>query len=203
MASGPESLLQPEPRSGSLLVSHPRMLDPNFMHSVILVCDHGADGTYGIVLNRRTERRVSDLGSDLPLLAGRGDPLWLGGPVSTGTLQILHRLERPITGAHAVIPGAYIGGDPEELYAAVAAAVASADPGSGVTTRDLRFVLGYSGWGEGQLETELAEGAWVVCPSTPELLFDDDPRTLWRRVLRARGRPFSELADLPPDPSWN
>jgi putative transcriptional regulator len=202
MSPGPESFMQPAPTPGCLLVAHPRMLDPNFMHSVILVCDHGAEGTYGLVLNRRTDRRVSELGSDLPLLAGRADPLWLGGPVSTGTLQILHRLGREVEGAHGVVPGAFIGGDPEELYAAIAD-VARIEPDVNVTLRDLRFVLGYSGWGEGQLDTELAEGAWVVCPATPALLFDDEPHTLWRRVLRARGRPFSALADLPPDPSWN
>jgi putative transcriptional regulator len=67
----------------------------------------------------------------------------------------------------------------------------------------LTFVVGYSGWSAKQLEGELIEGAWVVCPGTERFVFDADHETLWRRVLRARGAPYADLADLPPDPSWN
>ena len=63
--------------------------------------------------------------------------------------------------------------------------------------------MGYSGWGEGQLEAELREGAWVVCPATEALVFDTKPESLWRRALRSLGGGWAALADEPPDPSWN
>jgi putative AlgH/UPF0301 family transcriptional regulator len=61
------------PARGTFLVASPRLLDPNFMHAVVLVCDHGPQGTYGVIVNRRGEITLSDLGSDAPLLKGRAD----------------------------------------------------------------------------------------------------------------------------------
>lgn len=184
-----------EPAPGRLLVSNPRMLDPNFMHTVVFLCDHDPLGSYGLVLNRPSEKRVNDLGSKVQLLADRDDPLWIGGPVASDTLQVVHRLEEPIEGSMPILPGLYLGGEPDALDAALCRVE---DPKSRI-----RFVLGYSGWSAGQLQGEMAEGAWVVCETKPKFVFDHEPRTLWRRVLRDRGGPFAGMADLPPDPSWN
>jgi putative transcriptional regulator len=184
-----------EPVAGRLLVSNPHMMDPNFMHTVVFLCDHDALGTYGVVLNRHAGKGVNDLGSSVQLLTDRDDPVWIGGPVAADTLQVVHRLVEPIEGSQPIVPGLYLGGEPDALDAALCRV---SDPKS-----HIRFVLGYSGWSAGQLQAEMAEGAWVVCNATPDFVFDHDPDTLWRRVLRARGGPFAGLADLPPDPSWN
>ena len=182
------------PATGVFLVANPRMLDPNFMHAVVLLCDHGPQGSYGIVVNRRADKRVSELGSDAPLLAGRNDELWYGGPVSGETLQILHRLPPPVPGSFTVAPGIQLGGSQDALLGALS----DCQGGNSV-----RFVLGYSGWSADQLDHELREGAWIVCPARGPLIFDGAADTLWRRVLRARGGPYAQLAELPPDPTWN
>ena len=181
------------PRKGTLLVAGPRLLDPNFMHAVVLVCDHGAEGTFGLILNRPMPVTVGELGSEVPLLQGRRDRVWSGGPVSTGELQVIHCAGTGVLGALPVVDGVSFGGDPEVLRTALADAGAES----------VKFVLGYAGWGEGQLDAEMAEQAWIVVPATRRRIFDSHPETLWRRVLRAEGGDVAELADQPPDPSWN
>ncbi len=183
------------PAAGTFLVASPQLLDPNFMHTVVLLCDHGPLGSYGMVVNRPDDRSLSDLGVETPLLAGRSDQVWYGGPVKADLLQVLHRMGSTIPGSHTVAPGIHLGGDPAVLRTAL-----DAEPGA---EGRVRFVRGYSGWGEGQLEAELAERAWVVCPADQRFVFDSQPDTLWRRVLRAKGGAYARLADLPPDPTWN
>lgn len=181
------------PVRGTFLVASPRLIDPNFMHAVVLLCDHGPQGSYGVIVNRRGEITLSDLSSDAPLLKDRSDPVWFGGPVGVEQLQVLHGLGDTVPGSLPVLPGVQLGGDPQVLNKHL----------KGKRPAPTKFVVGYSGWGARQLEGELREGAWVVCPANDRFVFDADPETLWRRVLRARGGPYADLADIPPDPSWN
>lgn len=181
------------PVRGTFLVASPRLLDPNFMHAVVLLCDHGPEGSYGVIVNRRSPISVSELGTDAPLLKDRSDAVWFGGPVGVEQLQVLHGLGQTVPGSLPVMPGVQLGGDPAVLNQQL----------SRKKPPLLKFVVGYSGWGAKQLESELREGAWVVCPGNDRFVFDPDPDTLWRRVLRARGGPYAELADIPPDPTWN
>lgn len=176
-----------------MLVASPRMLDPNFMHAVVLLCEHNDDGTFGLILNRRLDIAVADLGSDLELLNSRKDPVFAGGPVQPTELQVLHRTGSEIPGAMAVVDGVAFGGDPDVLHAAFASS----------PDAPIRFVLGYAGWGPGQLGAEMSERSWIVVSATVKRIFDPNSETLWRRVLRAEGGEVAGLADLPPDPSWN
>jgi putative transcriptional regulator len=177
-------------------VASPSLMDPNFTHSVVLICRHSTEGSYGLIVNRRTERTVMDLESESSLLHDREDPLYLGGPVAGDTLQVLHRLGSGVPGGLLVMGETHLGGDPEVLRRALPQATAESE-------QDARFVLGCSGWGEGQLDVEIQEGAWVVCPAEERFVFDSNPESLWRRILKSLGPPYSALADLPPDPTWN
>lgn len=181
------------PRRGTLLVASPRLLDPNFMHAVVLVCEHTAEGTFGLILNRPLAVRVKDLESDAPLLRGREDAVFAGGPVARGELHVLHVTEGEVPGSMDVVDGVRFGGDPERIREALAAA-----PGAAA-----KFVVGYAGWGPGQLDAEMEEESWVVLQASRRRVFDPHPETLWRRVLRAEGGDVAALADVPPDPSWN
>jgi len=181
-----------KPRPGSLLVASPRLLDPNFMHTVVLLCDHGPAGTFGLVLNRPMGVTVGSLDAELDLLRDREDPLWSGGPVTPTEVHVLHAEGAEIPGTVAVAEGIFLGGDPDVLHSSLTKGGGSA-----------RFFAGYSGWGPGQLDEEMEDTSWIVCPATPDVVFDPRPDTLWRRVLRAQGGAVAALADVPPDPSWN
>ncbi len=183
------------PARGTLLVARPHLLDPNFVQSVILLCEHDdAGGSLGFVLNRPSDRSLDQVLQGDHDFAGRTDRVYVGGPVSLDSLAVLHRTAG-VPGALEILPGLQVGGSAAELGRRFR--------DEGTPPSDARFLVGYSGWGEGQLAAELAEESWVVCPARPEWVFDADPETLWRRVLRSMGGAWSVLPNLPFDPSLN
>ena len=156
--------------SGKLLIAAPRMSDPNFGRSVVLVIHHERDGAFGLVLNRPGGQRLAAVWEETvqepcPLDA----PLYIGGPVE-GPLMALHtdrhRSEKDVA------PGVHFARDKDHLLALVAEA-----------HQPLRVFAGYSGWGRGQLEQELERGDWTVTTATAPLVFGDEA-AMWRRVSR-------------------
>ncbi len=181
---------------GTLLAASPDMLDPNFMHSVVLICQHTAEGAYGLVVNRPSGHNTAKVLADHPLWSRTDAELFFGGPVSLNQLQLLHSAGDKVPGGVAVLQNVYVGGDLE-----VAARWWLETPESARSA--LRLVVGYSGWGAGQLETELERGSWIPAPGASELVFMEDPRNIWRAVLRSLGHDAEGLENLPPDPHWN
>ncbi|MDP6538419.1 MAG: YqgE/AlgH family protein [Planctomycetota bacterium] len=179
---------------GTLLASAPHMLDPNFMHAVVLICQHTSEGAYGLVVNRRTTATVADLLPEHPVLGSAAAPVHWGGPVGSDTLQILHTHSERVGGGLHLGAGVCLGGDLDELAGVVSEG--GEEPG-------VRFVVGYAGWGEGQLDGELAEGGWLPTALDPGLVFQDDQQRTWREAIRAIGGEVAGMEDLPPDVSWN
>ncbi len=181
---------------GALLVSVPQMLDPNFMHSVVVMVEHGEEGALGLVVNHPTDVRLGDLVEGHPLLDGFDFPVHSGGPVGRESLQFLHRLPDVIGGGLELDEGLYLGGRIEDLAEGLASGLA--------TTERLRFFVGYSGWEAGQLEEEFDGGSWVPAPPNPELcLHADQGEPLWRLALQGLGDAGRTLSQLPPDVTWN
>ncbi len=180
--------------SGTLLLSVPQMLDPNFMHTVVLLCDHSRKGAYGLVVNKGTGLTVDQLLPDHPVLGNVELPVFEGGPVGRDTLQILQRAQIGMPKSVEIASGLFLGGDLDAL-------------GKHTETEsrsDLRLFRGYSGWGAGQLEGEIALGSWVPAPLDLDLLFvPRDQEATWRAALRGLGREGEGLSRQPPDPSWN
>lgn len=161
-----------------LLVAMPTMMDPNFSRTVIALIEHSADeGAIGVIVNRPTDIDVTE---HLPWLQGAVcDPgtVFVGGPVQREVAIGLHRSP---DGSPAIV---------EDLE--------SPPPGP------LRVFSGYSGWGAGQLESELEEDTWVVVDQEPDDAFDPEPATLWSRVLRRQAGVVAMLASYPIDLSSN
>jgi putative transcriptional regulator len=181
---------------GTLLAAGPELLDPNFMHAVVLIGEHTDQGAYGLVVNRRSTHTTRDVLSDDLVLGRLPIPIWIGGPVSLDTLQILHRVPERLTGGVEVAEGVWIGAELESLGQ-------FAEEAPEEFERSVRLFLGYSGWSAGQLEGELALGTWLPAPGTAERIFSDRPEALWRRVVRSLGRATEGLDEQPPDPAWN
>jgi putative transcriptional regulator len=164
----------------SLLVAMPQLADPNFRRSVVLVVHHDAESTFGLVLNREVELSVSELCESLEFdWKGKSaaEVNW-GGPVEshTGWLLFQDSLDTVVEEEHVTQLGSSL------CFAGsmdVFKQLAERPPA------DLRIFLGYAGWGSGQLEVELAQGAWVVAPLSPDVVFDVPPEAMWDHVLRA------------------
>jgi putative transcriptional regulator len=182
-------------RPGTFLIASPMLQDPNFVRTVVLLCEHNDQGSMGLVVNRRSGVQLPEVlegiaPEPLPAL-----PLYLGGPVERQALLVLHRLEVPIPGAHPVAGGISLGGDMQAILRHAADTV-EANP-------QIRFYAGYAGWGAGQLDAELAIGSWITCEALPEHVFDADDESLWSRVLKSLGSDYARLATMPPDPRVN
>jgi putative transcriptional regulator len=164
------------------------MTDPNFAHSVVLLLQHENQGAFGLVLNRPTGTTVKEVWSQ----AAQGtcvvdDHVYLGGPVP-GPLLALH--DREGDGDDTPLEGLFVTAEPEALARLLA------DPPA-----RLRLFAGYSGWGEGQLERELQDAAWVTTPAALADAFCPSGEPAWRAVLvRATGSAQDPLGQSPAPP---
>jgi putative transcriptional regulator len=170
---------------GQLLVAAPILSDPNFHRAVVLLAEHGDEGAMGLVLNRPTETSVGEALPELSPIAGEEEPLFVGGPVSTGSVLAVAELDDPDDAS-------------EILFGSIGFVQ---EPGVPVVRG--RIFVGYAGWTAGQLESELEEESWLVLPAEPDDLFSDDPDGLWSTVLRRQGGPYALLSLMPPDPTLN
>lgn len=181
-----------KPARGRLLVSEPYLHDPYFRRTVVLLCDHNKEGSFGFVLNRHMDLAINDLMENLPPLGSR---VSIGGPVQSGELYYLHTLGKYVLGSVEVVDGVHMGGDYEQLRAMLAT-----DP---KLSKHVRFFVGYSGWGKDQLEKELSEKAWLVAPADKKRIMAVNDDDIWRDTLKAMGKEYAPLANFPDDPSLN
>jgi len=155
----------------------PQLADPNFHRSAVLLVEHGDEGTFGLVLNRPTPLLASELcgGLDIEWRGAAEARVCSGGPCQPDTGWLLFDGAQSFD-AQTVLDGLHFARSLDVLRR-----VAQDPP------RHARLFLGYSGWGPGQLQQELAAGAWIVAPAEPRLVFHDDLDGLWDRVLRGLG----------------
>ncbi|MHC4376462.1 MAG: YqgE/AlgH family protein [Planctomycetota bacterium] len=166
---------------GSLLAAWPDLPDKNFAQSVVWMVRHDEDGALGFVVNRPLDVTVDDLLPDHPILGSLKTPVYLGGPVDHTQMQFLHAWPDRIPGGTQVSPGLYLGGELESL-AAELARQESEHPGH---VERVRLVIGYSGWGAGQLEEELTQHSWVPVPYQLDLVLGATGETAWRKAVES------------------
>jgi putative transcriptional regulator len=162
---------------GRLLVSVPDMGDVNFDRTVVLVLEHDESGALGVVLNRPSGTEVVEHLEFLVDTVASPPVFFVGGPVSVGGLLALGRVGADAPAEHVTpINGPLVAVDPAALVERE------------VTGIDLlRLYTGYSGWAPGQLDAELASGAWHVTEAMPDDVLCSDPEGLWRSVMRRQG----------------
>lgn len=177
-----------------LLVAMPALHDPNFERAVVFVIEHDPEGAVGLVLNRPTAARVDEALPDWAMLAAPPEVAFVGGPVQPQEavfgLARVGRVEdsdawQPLLGRIGTVD---LGRDPAAVRGDLEV---------------VRVFAGYSGWGPGQLDDELAQDGWYVVDAQPDDLLTADPDGLWRRVLRRQGGDLAIAANSPRDPSEN
>lgn len=180
----------------TLLLSMPQLVDPNFSRTVVLLCKHSANGAFGLVVNRpliTTGRVVVNLGasgtgsSPETISTDRELEVWIGGPVEPQRSWILvsgeagENLGEDIDEEGAV--GMRIG---EDMYLTTSPDLLRRmlEPNP---PPNARFVIGYSGWGRGQLEAELEASAWLISDVDKDLIFNTPPERMWETAIRRLG----------------
>jgi len=177
---------------GQLLLDSGQLQGSFFQRTVVLICQHDADGAFGLVLNRATGNRAGDMiVANLPELL-KNCPLFLGGPVQPAALSFLHT-DSFVPEAN-VLPNLSLGHSLDTL-------IEIGDSFS--PTRKLKMFAGYAGWSPGQLEDEIKRKAWLTHPASLELVFDTEPQHLWQKILRCKGWRYRLLSQMPEDPSLN
>jgi putative transcriptional regulator len=166
-----DSLVPTNPR---ILVSMPKLQDPNFNRAVLLLLEHTSAGALAFVLNRPTPvglRQMISLDIEIP----ESIPAWYGGPVDTATAIVLHNQTRQY-GDTEVATGIYLSSSEQTL--------------SDMVMREdfqklhpYRFLVGYAGWGAGQLDGEISNGAWLSLPLDQSLLFETPWDQMWSKAF--------------------
>jgi len=181
------------PRKGDLLISGPYLPDPNFDRTVVLLCEHDENGTFGFVLNKPSSTTFDKVFEEVQ---GFDETLYVGGPVQEDSLHFIHRDYKNLQSGSKVKNEIFWGGDFDLLLAKIDT--------KQIDRRDFRFFIGYSGWSPGQLEEELKSKSWIVCKNTTEeLLFETPPEKLWKEVLRQMGGKYKVISNYPTDPRLN
>ncbi len=180
------------PQKGSLLISEPFLPDPNFERTVVLICEHNEEGSFGFVLNKKSTIGLQDI---IEGVNNFEKEVFIGGPVQQDTLHFIHR-SPTLPGGVEIAEGLYWGGDFEHLMTIIDTHEVNAE--------DFKFFVGYSGWGAGQLGEELQANSWIVTRTVQaDLIFDEEESQLWKTVLKRLGGRFDVYSNYPIDPRLN
>ena len=173
------------PIKGSVLLSEPFLQDPHFERSVVLLCEHSDAESFGFVLNHTANVQLHELID----IAPKSIPVFIGGPVAENGLFFLHTF-KDIESSEEILPDLFFGGDLTEIFELL-----SADENN---KEKVRFFIGYSGWGKGQLAQEIKERAWICVNNiSVETLLSVPVSKLWKKCMTLQGERFHTFALFP------
>lgn len=177
---------------GQLILDNGRLTGSWFHRTVVLICQHDADGAFGLVLNRPSDNKLGDtVTANLPESL-KDHALFIGGPVQPTAMSFLHS-DDFLPDAN-VLPNLNLDHSIDTLI----------DLGESFSpTQKLRIFAGYAGWSPGQLDDEMKRDCWLTHPAKVDHVFRSDPTKLWEEILRDLGGRWRLLADSPENLSWN
>lgn len=181
---------------GEFLIAADSLRDQNFYRTVILILEHNHDGAMGLVVNRPSSIAVdAALGGKSTLSLDA--PVFIGGPVETSALFVLHNHLRPGLQDREVVPGLFLSGSDDSLQSVVDADNGSDEHGQ------FRVYCGYAGWGPEQLEAEISRGDWLSVPADGATVLEEDPYGIWDVCTRRFRRAHRILPHNVRNPEWN
>jgi putative transcriptional regulator len=177
---------------GKILISEPLLMDGIFSRSVVLLVEHNDEGSLGYVLNKNSNFTIQQL---LPDFKGFYTPVFIGGPVATNTLHFIYTHDKPLSNSKNIFSNVYWGGDINELLQMLKKGE--------IAEKDIRFFIGYSGWGKNQLQNEIKANYWVVTNPIKEQIFEENPQMLWKRSVILLDKKFHFWLNVPLNPILN
>jgi len=180
------------PCNGCILVSQPSLHDRFFNKSVVMLAEHGVDGSFGFITNKPAKVKLSKVTDEF----GKFDTdLYLGGPVHVNNLFYVHSRGDLIADSLKIIDGVYWGGDIHDIRKLIASGT--------LTEKDIRFYAGYSGWQPSQLDMEMTEKSWIVMDGQRRYVFGARPTSLWKKIVLNLGDEYAPWINYPTDPNMN
>lgn len=182
-----------QPAKGHLLVAEPSIIgDISFNRSVVLLADHGEQGSIGFILNKPLDYYLSDL---IPEIEKEFE-IYNGGPVEQDNLYFIHKAPELIPNSVEISEGIYWGGDFVEVSKLI-------QQGQ-ITPAQIRFFLGYSGWDADQLNQELQANSWVIVENSHKKnIFVKSYNTFWKEKMLELGGEYMLWSNAPENPSYN
>jgi putative transcriptional regulator len=180
------------PGPGILLIADPFLKDPNFMRTVVFLCEHQDEGSFGFVLNRNYDYTLDELVNGLDDLKL---PVFYGGPVQMDTIHFLHQYPEMIPGGYEISEGIFWGGDFDIAIKLIRDGV--------IDLKRIRFYIGYSGWGSGQLNDELKEKSWLTVQANRKIIFHKQTDEIWKESLKLLGGDYEMMINFPIEPQLN
>lgn len=181
------------PKKGRILISDPFLGDEYFERSVVYLCEHNQEGSFGFVINNLVEINLKDLNDQFPNIHTK---ISTGGPVETESMFFIHSLGNELNESIEISHGVFVGGDFEQLYSFINE--------NHITKNQIRFFLGYSGWSKGQLEEEIKENAWVVSEIDDyHEIMDVNISNTWKYFMSKLGSKYQFMTNFPIDPNEN
>ncbi|PQJ78754.1 YqgE/AlgH family protein [Polaribacter porphyrae] len=181
-----------KPLKGRLLIAEPSILnDSSFNRAIVLITEHTDNNSVGFILNRPLEYTINDLLPEIEC----DFTIYQGGPVEQDNLYFVHRVPDLIPDSIEVDSGIFWGGNFESLKLLLESKTIKAN--------EIRFFLGYSGWGQDQLETELASSSWFISENDLKNIFSQNNETLWRNKILQKGGNYKIWANAPSNINLN
>ncbi|CAN5340207.1 YqgE/AlgH family protein [soil metagenome] len=180
------------PGRGTLLIANPFLKDPNFIRTVVFICEHNAEGTFGFVLNKLFPKSLNEV---VPDLAGYTVPVYYGGPVQRETVHFIHQYPDLIPGGEQIFTDVYWGGNFETLLLRL--------KNNDLDLNKIKFFIGYSGWAASQLDGEMEEKTWLTVDATEKLVFHPESENIWKNSLKEMGGEYEMMINFPIDPQLN
>ncbi len=181
-----------KPSQGKVLISEPFMFDYYFKRAVILLAEYNKEGAFGIILNKLLHSKLNDIVTGFPTIDA---DLYIGGPVSTDKLFYIHKFGDLVPDSTEIIDGIYWGGDIEAIKELISI--------NKITSDDIRFFIGYSGWSPNQLEGELESNSWVVTRTDVKEVLKAKADKVWNKIVLSLGEDYAHWVNFPVDPNLN
>ncbi len=177
---------------GKVIISDPFLSDDYFTRSVVLLCDHKEEGSFGFVLNNFIEQPIHEIVEPFPPLNSK---VSIGGPVETNLLFFIHTKPDLVEDSIQITDNIYMGGSFEQIQQLI-------ELGK-IKEGEIRFFLGYSGWGEKQLEEELHKNAWFVANVSEDTIMTYDHKNMWEKLLENMSKKHKVISSFPSNPNLN
>jgi putative transcriptional regulator len=171
-----------------MLISMPQLADPNFSRTVVLLCEYGSQGAFGLIVNRPMDLPAHEMVQTEPAIDIREDVhLFTGGPVEPMRAWVLTSRSTLDDDATEVADGVFLSASPAAIRTAL-----QTPPG-----RDVKVLVGYAGWSAGQLDAEMAQASWLMVPVGADLIFGSAPGDIWDRAIARLGADPAHLLGSP------